>query len=46
MVGFRNIAIHDYQRLQLPITVSIIEKHLDEFLRFSKAVLLRDARDR
>lgn len=46
MVGFRNIAVHDYQRLQLPITVSIIEKHLDEFLRFSKAVLLRDARDR
>ena len=46
MVGFRNIAVHDYQNLQLPITVSIIEKHLDEFLRFSKAVLLRDSRDK
>lgn len=43
MVGFRNIAVHDYQELQLPITVSIIEKHLDEFLRYSQAVLLRDA---
>ena len=31
MVGFRNIAVHDYQSLQLPITVAIIEKHLDEF---------------
>lgn len=43
MVGFRNIAVHDYQALQLPITVSIIEHHLDEFLDYSRAVLLRDA---
>ena len=43
MVGFRNIAVHDYQTLQLPITVSIIESHLDEFLYYSQAVLLRDA---
>lgn len=44
MVGFRNIAVHDYQSLQLPITVRIIESHLDEFLRYSQLVLLRDAR--
>ena len=31
MVGFRNIAVHEYQTLQLPITVNIIERHLDEF---------------
>lgn len=43
MVGFRNIAIHDYQSLQLQITVSIIEKHLDAFLQYSQAVLLCDA---
>jgi uncharacterized protein YutE (UPF0331/DUF86 family) len=43
MVGFRNIAVHQYQALQLPITVSIITSHLDEFLQFSQAVLLRDA---
>lgn len=43
MVGFRNIAVHDYQALQIPITVSIIEKHLDEFLLYSQALLLRDA---
>lgn len=43
MVGFRNIAVHDYQALQLPITVSIIEKHLDDFLRYSQALLLCDA---
>ncbi|MHB0766209.1 type VII toxin-antitoxin system HepT family RNase toxin [Stutzerimonas sp. NM35] len=44
MVGFRNIAVHDYQALQLPITVAIIQKHLVEFLDYSQALLLRDAR--
>jgi uncharacterized protein YutE (UPF0331/DUF86 family) len=43
MVGFRNIAVHDYQALQLAITVRIIELHLDEFLQYSRALLLRDA---
>ena len=43
MVGFRNIAVHDYQALQLPITVRIIQSHLDEFLQYSQALLLRDA---
>ena len=43
MVGFRNIAVHDYQSLQLPITVAIIEKHLDESLQYSKTLLQQDA---
>ena len=43
MVGFRNIAVHDYQSLQLAITVAIIERHLDEFLEYGKALLLHDA---
>lgn len=43
MVGFRNIALHNYQTLQLPITVAIIEMHLDDFLAFTRAVILRDA---
>jgi uncharacterized protein YutE (UPF0331/DUF86 family) len=42
MVGFRNIAVHDYQKLQLPITVAIIEKHLDDFLHYSQTLLLRE----
>lgn len=45
MVGFRNIAVHDYQALQLPITVSIIQNHLDDFLRYSQVLLLREQRD-
>jgi uncharacterized protein YutE (UPF0331/DUF86 family) len=41
MVGFRNIAVHDYQVLLLPIVISIIEQHLDDFLRFSATLLTR-----
>lgn len=43
MVGFRNIAVHDYQALQLPITVRIITTHLDDFLHYSQMLLLRNA---
>ncbi|MEX8519158.1 MAG: DUF86 domain-containing protein [Leptothrix sp. (in: b-proteobacteria)] len=39
MVGFRNIAVHDYKNLQLPITVSVITRHLHEFLEYTTAIL-------
>jgi uncharacterized protein YutE (UPF0331/DUF86 family) len=42
-VGFRNIAVHGYQELQLPITVAIINKHSDDFLVFSQTMLLKSA---
>ncbi len=42
MVGYRNIAVHDYQTLQLPITVAVIERHLGDFLAFSHAILRRE----
>ncbi|MFC7421874.1 HepT-like ribonuclease domain-containing protein [Iodobacter arcticus] len=45
MVGFRNIAVHDYQTLQLPITVMIITQHLGEFTQYSQALLLKDAQN-
>lgn len=41
MVGYRNIAVHDYQALYLPITIAIIEKHLDDFLVFSRLMITR-----
>lgn len=41
MVGFRNIAVHDYQALSLPITIAVIERHLGDFTTFSEAVLGR-----
>ena len=43
MVGFRNIAVHDDQRLVVPIAINVITRHLDEFLQFSATVLKRDA---
>lgn len=43
MAGFRNIAVHDDQALQLPVTVRIITHHLDEFLSYSQTLLLKDA---
>jgi uncharacterized protein YutE (UPF0331/DUF86 family) len=39
MVGFRNIAVHDYQKLNLKIVQSIIERHLDDLTRFTERIL-------
>ena len=39
MVGFRNIAIHDYQALNLDILQAILEKHLNDFKSFTPIVL-------
>ena len=39
MVGFRNIAVHDYQDLNLDIIESIIKNNLGDFLEFSKVFL-------
>jgi uncharacterized protein YutE (UPF0331/DUF86 family) len=38
-VGFRNIAIHDDQDLQLPILQSIGENNLGDFIRFTDNIL-------
>jgi uncharacterized protein YutE (UPF0331/DUF86 family) len=42
MVGYRNIAVHDYQRLLLPITIAVITERLDDFLRFRSVLLMRE----
>ncbi len=39
MVGFRNVAIHDYRRLDLEIVQAIVTAHLDDFLAFTTALL-------
>jgi len=39
MVGFRNIAVHDYQALDLNIVRSILEKELDIFPEFIKIAI-------
>ncbi len=40
MVGFRNIAVHDYQNLNLDIVISIIEKHLVDFEAFIQDIFV------
>jgi len=40
MVGFKNIAVHDYQEINLSILQKIIENHLDDFLQFTKAIIV------
>lgn len=39
MVGFRNIAVHDYQAINLDIVQQIIIKHLNDLKKFAEIVL-------
>ena len=39
MVGFRNIAVHDYKSINLAIVQQIIESHLVDFNLFSEIVM-------
>jgi uncharacterized protein YutE (UPF0331/DUF86 family) len=34
MVGFRNIAVHDYNNLNIDIVINIVENHLNDFLQY------------
>ena len=39
MVGFRNIAVHAYQSLDMKIVASVIQKDLDDLLAFADVIL-------
>jgi uncharacterized protein YutE (UPF0331/DUF86 family) len=39
MVGFRNLAVHQYQKLDIAITRAVIEKNLDDLLEMSALAL-------
>lgn len=39
MVGFRNIAVHDYQEIDEDILVDVIENHLTDLLEFARIIL-------
>jgi len=41
MVGFRNIAVHDYRKLNLAIVHSIIDRNLDDFTAFARMLIAR-----
>jgi uncharacterized protein YutE (UPF0331/DUF86 family) len=42
MVGFRNIAVHDYRKLNLEVVRSILDTRLGDFRSFGEAVLRTD----
>lgn len=39
IIGFRNIALHDYQNLNLDVVIDIIERHLIDFDKFIEEIL-------
>jgi len=39
MVGFRNIAVHDYQNISLDIVKSILDNHLVDFEYFIQEII-------
>ena len=39
MVGFRNVAIHEYRQIDLGIVRSIVHERLDDFLDFTSTLL-------
>ncbi len=42
MVGFRNVAIHDYQKLNLDIVRSVLVGHLADFETYCQLLLRQD----
>ncbi|MDF1521769.1 MAG: DUF86 domain-containing protein [Trueperaceae bacterium] len=39
MVGFRNVAVHDYRKLDLDVVEAIVAHHLDDLLTFARLAL-------
>lgn len=39
MVGFRNLAVHDYQELNYNIVESIVTKNSNDLLSFSEQII-------
>ena len=39
MVGFRNIAVHDYQRLDIEVVRSIVHERLDDLATFARLLV-------
>lgn len=39
MVGFRNIAVHEYQRLQVPVAEMVILHRLQDFQQFCRTLI-------
>jgi len=38
MVGFRNILVHEYQRMDIGLMIRVIEQHLDDLVEFTNCI--------
>lgn len=38
MIGFRNVAVHEYRKLDIAIVESILQRDLDDVLRYAQTV--------
>lgn len=39
MVGFRNISVHEYQKMNYEIVISVIKNNLDDLLAFTDKIM-------
>lgn len=39
MVGFRNILVHEYQRMDIELMINVIEHHLDDLVEFTNCIV-------
>ena len=39
MVGFRNIAVHEYKKLDLNVVINVVENHLVDFEKYMREIL-------
>jgi uncharacterized protein YutE (UPF0331/DUF86 family) len=39
MAKFRNVVVHDYDKVDTEIVVTILRKHLDDFLHYKNAIV-------
>lgn len=39
MIGLRNIAVHDYQKLNMDIVVAVVRHHLSDFDEFCASII-------
>jgi uncharacterized protein YutE (UPF0331/DUF86 family) len=39
MVGFRNVLVHEYQRMDIDLMIDVIENRLDDLLLFTDFIL-------
>jgi uncharacterized protein YutE (UPF0331/DUF86 family) len=39
MVGFRNVLVHEYQRMDIGLMIRVIEHHLDDLVEFTNYIV-------